>query len=69
MCKDSTLGRICKSAPTVFLNSMARAVEFVQAQRIRGSLCDYVAQAVGFVQMQRVRVGYRKLYGAWRLGL
>ena len=27
--QDGTVGRICKSAPTVFLNSMAQAVKFV----------------------------------------
>ena len=32
MCEDSTLGRICKSAPTVFINYMAQAVTFVQWQ-------------------------------------
>ena len=41
MCKDSTLGRICKSAPTVFLNSMAQAVGFVQTQRVRGGYCKF----------------------------
>ncbi len=30
MCEDSTLGRICKSAPTVFINLMGRAVKFMQ---------------------------------------
>ena len=28
--QDGTVGRICKSAPTVFLNSMAQAVGFMQ---------------------------------------
>ncbi len=33
--RDGTVGRICKSAPTVFVNLVAQAVEFVKEQYFR----------------------------------